>query len=252
MARFDEYKDRFSHVRLERQEGILEVTLHRDGGPALWEGFEGGIHDQLGQAFRLISRDQETKVVILTGAGDAFCQAMDTSRGLQTITPEFWDRIYREGKDLLNNLLDIEVPVIGAVNGNAFLHAELVVLSDIVLAAEHARFADKAHGIHGVVPGDGVHVVWPMQLGPNRGRHFLLTGAEIDAHEAQRLGVVAEVLPTDKLRDRAWEIARELAARPRLMLRYTRIALVQELKRRMLNDLGYGLALEGLAAMPQR
>jgi len=250
MARFEDYKDRFKYVRLERQDGILEVTIHRDGGSALWEAGEGGIHDQLGEAFYLIGRDRETKVMILTGAGENFCEGMDHSGPRSPMGPDFWDRILKEGKDLLTNLLEIDVPIVGAVNGNAYIHAELVALSDIVIAAEDARFADKTHAIYGVTPSAGVHVVWPMLLGPNRGRHFLLTGAEIDAAEALRLGVVAEVVPKDQLRERAWAVARELAKKPQLMLRYTRVATTLELKRRLLSDLGYGLVLEGLAAMP--
>lgn len=250
MARLEDYQNRFKHVRLVREDGILEVTIHRDRGPALWEAMPGGIHDQLGQAFYLIGRDPETKVVILTGAGDAFCAQMDPGGSGSSFDAGFWSRIIKEGKDLLTNLLDIDVPVIGAVNGDALLHAELAVLSDIVLAAEGARFADKAHAIHGVVPGDGVHVIWPMLLGPNRGRHFLLTGAEITAEQALELGVVAEVLPRDQLKARAWELARELAKKPRAMLSYTRLALTHELKRRLLNELSYGLTLEALAAHP--
>ena len=249
MVKFEDYKNRFKYVRLERQDGILEVTLHRDGGPAIWEANEGGIHDEVGEAFYWIGRDRETKVIILTGAGDTFIDRMDLGDGPLMITPAFWDRIFKEGRDLLMNLLDIEVPIVGAVNGNAYIHAELLVLSDIVIAADHARFADKAHAPGGVAPADGVHVIWPMLLGPNRGRHFLLTGAEIDAAEAQRLGFVAEVLPKQRLKARAWEIARELAAKPQLMLRYTRVSTTQHIKRRLLDDLGYGLALEGLGAM---
>jgi enoyl-CoA hydratase/carnithine racemase len=251
MIKFEDYKDKFKYVRLERQEGVLELTIHRNGGPAQWEGSLGGIHDELGEAFYLVGRDRETKVVIITGAGDAFCAQMDYSGfGPEPSQSNFWHRIYKEGKDLLMNLLDIEVPVIGAVNGDAFIHAELVVLSDIVIAAEGARFADKAHAPNGVVPGDGVHVIWPMLLGPNRGRHFLLTGAEIDAAEAHRLGVVAEVVAKDKVRERAWAVARELAQKPHMMLRHSRAALTLELKRRLQADLGYGLMLEAMASVP--
>jgi enoyl-CoA hydratase/carnithine racemase len=239
----------FRFVRLQLTEGILEVTIHRAGGAALWEGRPGGIHDELGRVFRLVARHPGVKVMILTGAGDAFCAKMDPDPPGEVMDARWWDRIFREGRDLIMNLLDIEVPVIGAVNGDAFVHAELVVLSDIVVATEGSRFADKAHAVGGVVPSDGAHVVWPMLLGPNRARHFLLTGAEIDAHEAKRLGFVAEVVPPMRLRERAWEIARELAAKPRMMLRYSRIALTLEFKRRLLNDLGYGLALEGLATL---
>jgi len=246
MIRFDDYKDRFKYVRLERTNGILEVTIHRDGGSAIWEAGERGIHYELGEAFYFIGRDSETNVMILTGAGDAFIEQMEMNAGQAAMTSEFWFRIFKEGKDLLMNLLDIEVPVIGALNGNAFIHAELIALSDIIVAAEGAKLADKAHAINGVVPSDGVHVVWPMLLGPNRARHFLMTGAEIDAAEAQRLGIVAEVVPQRQVLERARVIARDLAKKPPLMLRYARAALTQDIKRRLLADLGYGLALEGL------
>src|SRR5690606_10663518 len=163
--------------------------------------------------------------VILTGTETRFLTDMDFSaKDPDMGTPAFWRSITKEGKDLLHNLLDIEVPVIGAVNGPAFIHAELLTLSDIVLAADTASFADKAHSPGNVVPGDGVHVWWPMLLGPNRGRHFLLTGEEISAAEGKQLGFVAEVVPAAGLRERAWELAAQLAAKPTLMLRNTRVA----------------------------
>jgi enoyl-CoA hydratase/carnithine racemase len=251
MTSLADYQNRFSTVRFERHDGILEMAIHKDGGPAQWGFGKGSIHDQLGEAFYAVGRDPENKIVILTGTGDVFLQDYDYAdmAAPPKVDPFFWDRIYKEGKDLLQNLLEIEVPVIGAVNGNAYIHAELLMLSDIVISADSARLADKAHTLNGTVPSDGVHIVWPMLLGPNRGRYFLLMGQEIDAQEALRLGVVGEVVPAAELRDRAWAIARELVTKPQLMLRYARVAMTQDLKRRMVNDLGYGLALEGLAAI---
>src|SRR5262249_62103212 len=113
------------------------------------------------------------------------------------------DRIHWEGRPLLMNLLSIEVPVISAINGPAWRHSEIPLLCDIVLAAETARFQDSAHFTSEVVPGDGMHIVYPLLLGMNRGRYFLLTGQTLDAAEAMRLGLVAEVLPRDKLLPRA-------------------------------------------------
>ena len=108
------------------------------------------------------------------------------------------------------NLLDIEVPVIAAVNGPVNIHAEIAVLSDIVLAADHAAFADAPHFPNGLVPGDGVHVIWPYLLGRNRGRYFLLTGQRLSAQEALQLGVVSEVMPASRLLPRARELARQI------------------------------------------
>jgi len=248
MADFEAYKSRYRTVRLERQDGILELTIHKNGGTAQWGAAKGGIHEELGEAFYQVGRDPDNRVVIITGAGDSFLTEFDAEMG-EAPSAAYWDRIYKEGKDLLQNLLEIECPVIGAVNGPAFIHAEIPTMSDIVIASDRASFADKAHAPGGVVPGDGVHVWWPMLLGPNRARHFLFTGAEISAEEALRLGFVAEVVPHGQVMDRARAIARELTAKNPQMLRFSRVAMTQHIKRRMLDDLGYGLMLEGMGIM---
>jgi enoyl-CoA hydratase/carnithine racemase len=146
----------------------------------------------------------------------------------------------------------VEVPVIAAVNGPVHIHSELPVLADIVLAADTAEFADRVHFTYGVVPGDGVHVVWPMLLGPNRARHFLLTGRAIGAHEAQALGVVAEVLPAVQLQERAWALGATFEQKPLFALRNTRLALTRHIRREVNEDLEIGLALEGLGLLAQR
>jgi enoyl-CoA hydratase/carnithine racemase len=246
MSKLADYRDRYSFIRFRREDGILEMAIHCNGGSAKWSSGENGIHRQLGEAFWDVAHDRDNQVVIFTGTGDAFIQEFDWSDSSTDITPAYWYRIYKEGKDLLNNMLDIEVPVIAAVNGNAFIHSEIPVLADIVLAADTARFADKAHYPAGVVPGDGVHVIWPMLLGPNRGRYFLMTGQELTAQEGLQLGFVAEVLPRARLMERAWEHARALAKKPDMARRYTRVTLTQDLKRKLFEDLSHGLMAEGL------
>ncbi|HXU58503.1 MAG TPA: enoyl-CoA hydratase/isomerase family protein [Verrucomicrobiae bacterium] len=248
-----DYQNRYTSIEMTREDGVLEVRMHTKGGPALWGTLLTSLHAELPEAFADIARDPENKVVILTGTGDTFIHSFDPDGFAPEPIGKFWDRIYREGTDLLKNLLAIPVPVIAAVNGPALVHAELAVLSDIVLAADHAEFADIAHTINGTVPGDGVHTVWPMLLGPNRGRYFLLTGERIPALEAKQLGICAEVLPADKLMDRAREHARTLAAHPLPLLRNTRAVLTRDLRKRMEAELEFGLgaeALASLAAMP--
>ena len=182
----------------------------------------------------------------MTGTGDAFSGPPAAPDARLRRKPREWDEIYWDGKHLLQNLLDIEVPMISAINGPALRHSELPLLCDIVLASEEATFQDSAHFPNGMVPGDGMHIVYPLLLGPNRGRYFLLTGQTLDATRAQELGLVAEVLPRDELLPRAWALAEELAQRPPLVLRYSRVLLTQHLKREVHDLLGYGLALEGL------
>lgn len=157
-----------------------------------------------------------------------------------------WQR--REGKHLLLNLLNIEIPIIGAINSPALRHSEIPLLSDIVLASENTTIQNSAHFAGGLVPGDGVHIVFPQLMGINRGRYFLLTGQTLSAIEAKEMGLVSEVLPQDRLLARAYEHAEHLMQRSPLLRRYSRTLLTQELKQKMHNLLGYGLALEGLAA----
>jgi enoyl-CoA hydratase/carnithine racemase len=243
-AEFADYAKGYQHVAMRRDGGILEVRLHSDGGPLVWGD---APHTELVYCFADIAADPGNRVVILTGTGDEFIARLDDS-WVGEMTPDRWDKIYFHGKRLLQNLLDIEVPVIAAVNGKATVHAELAVLSDIVLASDTVVFADAPHFRFGTVAGDGVHVVWPLVLGPNRGRYFLLTGQRIPASEALALGVVNEVHPGAALLERAWELARQLARQPDTALRYTRVAMTQTIKRLLLDHVGPGLALEGLGA----
>jgi enoyl-CoA hydratase/carnithine racemase len=246
VKRFEEYSNAYDSVRMSRRDGVLEVELTTKGGSLVWGALP---HRELPDAFADIAADRDNRVVILTGVGESFCAARDDTLSQTRNSPMGWDVIYWEGKRLLETLLSIEVPVIAAVNGPARYHAELAVLSDVVLASNTTVFQDKPHFHSGVVPGDGVQFVWQSVLGMNRGRYFLLTGQEIGAEEAKTLGVVSEVLPPDELMPRARALAALLSAKSDLTLRYTRVALVQHLRRTILQDLGYGLALEGLALM---
>jgi len=245
MASFDQYSDKYQSIRMERRDGILQMTFHTDGDSLQW----GGIpHQEVPEAFADIGSDRDNLVVIMTGTGAAFTGPPGTPESTPKRTPQEWDKTYWEGKHLLSNLLDIEVPMISAINGPALRHSELPLLCDIVLAAEEASFQDSGHFISGLIPGDGMHVIYPMLLGLNRGRYFLLTGQTIEAQEAKELGLVSEVLPRQDLLPRAWELAEQLTKQSPLVLRYTRVLLTQYIKRQMHDLLGYGLALEGLGS----
>ncbi|WP_424631302.1 enoyl-CoA hydratase/isomerase family protein [Bradyrhizobium sp. SYSU BS000235] len=245
MSRFADYQNRFPNARLVRSDsGVVEVTFHTEGGTLV---FNGHSHEQFVDLFHEIASDPDTRVVILTGSGEAFMESI-SPEGFDFFTPRGYDKIYREGRKVLMNILDIEVPLITALNGPVRLHSEYVLLSDIVLATPSTVFQDKPHFEFGIVPGDGVNLLWPEVIGSVRGRYFLLTRQELDADTAQDWGAVNEVVSPEKLLPRAREIAESLAKLPPLTARYTRIALIQKLRRIIDEGVGYSLALEGISA----
>jgi len=245
MTRFADYQNSFPNARLTRsQSGVLEVTLHSDGGVLV---FDGHTHEQFVDLFHAIGSDPENRVVILTGSGAAFIEQISPD-GFDFFSPRGYDKIYREGKKVLMNILDIEAPMITALNGPVRLHSEYALLTDIILATPETVFQDKPHFDFGIVPGDGVNLLWPEVIGSIRGRYFLLTRQELDAETARQWGVVNEIVPAERLLARAHEIAEGIAALPPLTSRYTRIALTQKLRRIVDEGIGYGLALEGVSA----
>jgi enoyl-CoA hydratase/carnithine racemase len=239
---FDDYAERYAHVAMRRSDGILEMRLHSEGGPLVWGR---SAHRELGRCFADVGADRENRVVILTGTGEHFCARTDDSFAGE-FDAALWDELFHDAQRLLMNLVGIEVPVITAVQGRAAVHAELGILGDIVLASEDAVFQDAAHFRYGTVPGDGVHAIWSRVIGPVRAQYFLLTAQKLGAEDGLRLGFVNEVLPRDALLERAHALARELARQPLFTLRYTRALFTRPLKRRLQDDLAFGLAVEGL------
>jgi enoyl-CoA hydratase/carnithine racemase len=251
-TRFAEYRDSYANFRFELSaEGILLMQAHTNGGPL---EFHWESHDAMADAFADVAGDREIKVLIHTGTGDTYnaiwgkpvtesgkplYNAYNDADGVVTMDEKAW-----YGRMLIENVLAVDVPMISAVNGPCTIHSEVPMLGDIVLASDDAYFQDLSHFPRGMVPGDGQHVIWEHLVGPNRARYFLLMGYKLSAQEACQWGAVNEVLPKDRLLDRAWEIARVLARKPPLVLRNTRHLFTQNWKRAFLNELSHGLQSE--------
>jgi enoyl-CoA hydratase/carnithine racemase len=245
MANFDSYKNIFPHAKLIRSSnGVIEVVLHTNGDTLVFNGY---THEEFVELFYQISQDSGNRVVILTGAGKAFIDNIDVE-GFDFYSPRGYDKIYREGKKVLLNLIDIPVPVIAALNGPTTVHSEYALLADIIIATPDTVFQDKPHFAFGIVPGDGIHSLWPEVLGSIRGRTFVLTQQIIGVKEAKALGLISEIVARNHLLHRAREIAGRIANLPPLTASYTRIALTQKLRRVIDESVGYGLALEGISA----
>lgn len=230
----------YEHLDISRDDdGVVEVRLHTNGGPLVWSP---SSHGELARAFTALAEDDSIRVVILTGTGPEFCTSMDSAAFRAEKTP--WHSIWWDGRRIIQRLLDIDVPVIGVLNGPATVHAELIFLSDVVLASHTAHVSENHFG-SGTVPGDGVHIVWPHVLGPLRGKYFLLTDQTLSAAELLQIGAVSEVLPTDQVHQRARELAHSFAQKPLSTLRYTRALLADPLRHRVQESLSHGLGLEG-------
>ena len=247
MVKFEEYTDRYPNFHLERtDDGILTVRFHTDGKDLVW-GF--APDDALGKLYADITNDSENKAVILTGTGDTFIHYENFDSDQDNVQAAQWGGyVLPFVLRLIYNHIDIDCPMIAAVNGPMTLHAEQALLCDIVLASESAAFADQPHFPNGVVPGDGVQVIWPMLIGMNRARYLMYTGQVLDATQARDLGLVNEVLPPPDLLPRAHELARQLLQVPELTRRLTRRAFGAVIKQQLQAALPYGAALEGLAA----
>ncbi|MCX2931806.1 enoyl-CoA hydratase/isomerase family protein [Mycobacterium sp. CVI_P3] len=240
-----DYQHKYSSAELTRDgNGVLLVQFHTNGGSLIWSET---AHRELAGLFGDVADDRDNRVVILTGKGPNFITETDNASLSDVGTPNGWDKIYFEGRRMLRNLLDIECPVIGALNGPVTEHCELILLSDVVLCSESATLKDGPHFANGLVPGDGINLLLPLVMGLNRARYFLLMGQRLSANEMLDVGIVSEVLPPSQLLARANEIAKLWAAKPSLTLKYTRTALVHTMRKLMIDQLGYGLALEGNA-----
>ena len=114
----------------------------------------------------------------------------------------------------------------------------------LVVASDDAWFEDRAHFPMGVVPGDGIHIVWPLVVGQNRGRYFLTTGMRLSVSEAKEWGAVNEIVPKDRVLNRSTEIAKKIALKPPAARRYTHHLLTQPFRKAMVNELSHGIAVE--------
>ena len=245
MASLDQYADKYPSIKMERHNGILQMTFHTDDGPLQWGG---SPHQEFSRVFVDVGSATEHRIIIMPGTGDSFTGPQGTAAGTPKRPPRECDQTYWEGKRILPSLLDVEVPMISAINGPALRHSEIPLLCDIVLASDTAAFQDSGHFMSGLVPGDGMHIVYPLLLGVNRGRYFLLTGQRIEAAEAKTLGLVNEVMPQADLLPRAWKLAEQMSRQSDIVLRYSRVAMTLVIKRQIHDLLGYGLALEGLGS----
>lgn len=239
------YFDRYANLAFERNDGVLVLRFHTDGGPVV---FTGQTHEDLPAALEEVSLDGDNRALVITGTGDAFMDQIDGPSLGEIFKPAVWEKARREGRKILQRLLELPMPVVGVANGPATVHSEYLLLADIHIASDRARYGDFPHPAFGITAGDGLHVVWEEIAGSARAKWLLWTGEQIDAQTALQWGVVNEVVPHEEAAARGMEIARGLAAKPALYRTLQKETLNLNLRRRIVPDVSFGMALEGLTA----
>jgi enoyl-CoA hydratase len=251
----------FTSIRLERVGRVLRATI--DNPASELNTVDAALHHELGVLFRTLRDEREARAVVLTGAGRAFSAGGDFNWFPELRDVERLDALRHDAHGLIVDLLDIELPVVAAINGPAVgLGASIALFCDVILMAESATLSDP-HVRVGIVAGDGGAVAWPLAVGPARAKEYLLTGDPLSADEAERIGLVNRVVPDAALDAEAMALAARLAEGAPLAVRYTKLA-VNKLVKQALNvafDASTALELltflsddhrEALAAMKEK
>jgi enoyl-CoA hydratase len=213
----------FTTLRLERVGDVLKVTI--DHPTSELNAVDEQLHHDLTALFAGLRREREARAVLLTGRGRAFSAGGDFAWFPTLRSTERLDALRLDAKQLIWDLLDVEVPIVAAVNGHAMgLGASIALLCDTIFMADTATIGDP-HVRVGIVAGDGGAVIWPLALGPARAKRYLLTGDPLTAVEAERIGLVTHVVPAADLEREAMAFAARLAAGAPLAVRYTKLAV---------------------------
>jgi enoyl-CoA hydratase/carnithine racemase len=240
------YFNRYENFVLNRSpSGVLIVRFHTDGKE---HTFTGTTHHDFPRLIEDIAYDRDNKVLVLTGTGETFIDNIDGPSLGDITKPWAADAMYLEGRRGVQRLVDLEIPIIAAVNGPVSVHSEYALLADVVIASETAVFSDVPHLAFGIAPGDGLFVVWEEVLGLNRARFLEISSGSFSAQEALAWGAVAEVVPQQRVLSRAQELAEQMTARPQLTNRYMALIFRQRISRRLSEGTALGMALECLTA----
>lgn len=232
-------------LAFSRQGRVLTIALNR---PEQRNAVNGRLHRELAQVFIDAQRDEASDIVVLTGNGPAFCAGGDIDWMQESVDdPAEFERVAREAKDIVFSQLDLEKPLICKLNGHATgLGASMALLCDIVLASDEAKIGDP-HVSVGLVAGDGGAFIWPQLVGYAKAKKYLFTGELLMAAEAERIGLLTQVLPRAELDAAVDALAQRLAAGATRAIRWTKVATNLPLKALFHAHFDAGIAYECLS-----
>lgn len=234
--------DSFTTLKFERIGKVLRVVIDNPRSDINW--VDEALHSDLTRLFGQLRDERDARAVVLTGSKRAFLAGGDPEFVLQMRDTAVLAKTGHDAKQMIWDLLDVEIPIIAAINGDAFaLGASIAVLCDIIFMAESAVLRDP-HVLLGLVAGDGGVVAWPLAMGPALAKRYLLTGDPVPAREAERLGLVTHVVSDQELQSTALAFAERVANGAPLAIHYTKMAVNKLLKQAMNTSFDSALGYE--------
>lgn len=253
--KYEDYREKFKDLfMMERTEsGVLTAKWHDgNGDSAFWDyPLHRGIH----QLCWHVGQDAETEVLILGGAGKDYLKLGATSlpEDMETQKWSLYEHSYYDGTNMVEALVnDVEQPTIGILNGGMCVHTEISLLCDITLMAEDAVILDPHFGMSGAIPGDGIQIAFRAAMGTKRSNYAMMFGEKITAEMALEYGMVNEVVPGDKIYERALELAEQLAKHPRMNRRMLSQVLRMPIKEQIAKELRMTFGAEMWGMMSSR
>jgi enoyl-CoA hydratase len=241
-----DYSEAYDQLDVALDGDVFRITFDK---PNQYNAIRPEVHEELADVFRDANRS-DARVVLLTGRGDAFSSGGDIERMQKRIDdPEQYpfEESIRQAETVIRDIVTLDQPFVAKVNGDATgLGATLALLADISVMSAEARIGDT-HVKAGYVAGDGGAIIWPLLVGVNRAKEFLMTGKLIDAQEAEEMGLVNYVVPPAELDEKTEAVVDELASGPQLAMQYTKRAINGWLELGVNNVLRDGLAHEAIS-----
>lgn len=221
MSRYADY----TFLKTEVRDSIAFVTIDK---PEKMNACSHEDHGEFATILRDVAADDEVKAVVLTGAGRAFSVGA-TYEYMKQLTEDqqALAELQTQVRELVRSHIELEKPVVAAINGVATGSGlMLALLSDYSIIEENVQMAD-GHIKAALAAGDGGVLIWPMAVGITRAKRYLMTGDWIDATEAERIGLVTELVPKGTSLERATAVAEDFAAMPEQAVRFTKRAINQ-------------------------
>jgi len=242
--------ERYADLEFLEVEVADRVATIRLNLPDTLNAMDDAAHKELSTILRTVASDESVNAAVVTGAGRAFSVGGDLSL-VENMNrdPSSLLGVMRDARELVQAHIDFEKPIVAAINGVAMgAGLAFALLCDFIIIERGARVAD-GHVRAALTAGDGGALIWPLAVGLVQAKKYLMTGDWLSADEAERLGLVTEVVDSGTSVERAHAIARRLADGPQVAIRTTKMALNQWLRLGQLGSFDYSLALEMISAV---